>query len=376
MKHITFGLVILSLISIVLTDTSIAQKDKNNRNISSASSLYVISAKAGVVNLVSGNVTVAKQGSKSGNLLKGDNLEVGDKISTGIDGKTEILLNPGSYVRLASNAEFEFITTSLDDLQLKLTSGSGMFEVIADKEFKITVVAGTSRFYLIDSGIYRIDVLENGVGKISVWKGKVQVGDIKATKVKGGKSATLTDGQVVVAKFDKDNKSELEIWSKDRAKEIAKINEKLLQRDMNRSLMSTFGQNGFNGFGGYGLWVFDASSRTSCFLPYSYGWSSPYGYNYNQSIWSYSAPANVFYNTVQNQNGNYNNGQQFPNISTPNVQTPNVNLPPSIGSGMGNNPSSVSGGDSRGTDLQTRSNNSSMDRKTEQQLDSNPRKID
>ena len=232
-------------------------------------------------------------------------------------------------MRLAADSEFEFVTTSLDDLQLKLSSGSSMFEVIADKDFKISVDTGKSRFYLIKSGIYRIDVLENGAGKISVWKGKAQVGDFKATTVKGGKTASLVDGQVAIVKFDKDNKSDLEVWSKDRAKEIAKINEKLLQRDMNRSLMSTFNQSGFSGFGGYGLWVFDASSHSSCFLPYSYGWSSPYGFNYDQSIWSYSAPATVFYNNTQN--GNNPNEQQFPN-----TQQPIIQMPP-MGNGGGNN---------------------------------------
>ena len=373
MKHKFLSLMILGLVGFVFTNSSFAQNDRNNRAITSASSLYVISAKAGVVNFVSGNVSVARLDSKSGHLLKGDNVEVGEKVSTGTDGKAEILLNPGSYVRLAANAEFEFITTSLDDLQLKLTSGSGMFEVIADKEFKITVDTGKSRFYLIKSGVYRIDVLENGAGKISVWKGKAQIGDLKATTVKGGKSASLVDGQVAVAKFDKDNKSDLEIWSKDRAKEIAKINEKLIQRDMNRSLMSTINQNGFSSFGGYGLWVFDASSRSSCFLPYSYGWSSPYGYNYNQSIWSYSAPATVFYNTTQN--GDNPNGQQFPN-SNPSIQQPPIQMPPSNSGSNGGvfNSPNTSGGEPRGNESPVRP--SIVDRKQDQQVEPPVRKID
>jgi hypothetical protein len=39
-------------------------------------------------------------------------------------------LNPGSYIRLAENSSFEFLTTSLDDLQLKLSDGSAMLEVM------------------------------------------------------------------------------------------------------------------------------------------------------------------------------------------------------------------------------------------------------
>ncbi len=88
----------------------------NNKTISTTKDLYVISAKAGGVNYVEGQVIVAGKNKRGGNLFKGDTVEVGDKVSTGADGKAEILLNPGSYVRLAENSSFEFLTTSLDNL--------------------------------------------------------------------------------------------------------------------------------------------------------------------------------------------------------------------------------------------------------------------
>ncbi len=308
-------IIIITVISMMIPATIIAQKDTKKASLSAAS-LYLISAKAGAVNYVSGAVLVERTDGKKGFLQKGDMVEVGDKISTEVDGKAEILLNPGSYIRLAGNSQFEFLTTSLDDLQLKVNRGSAMFEVIADKDFTITVKTSDARFYLITAGVFRVEVGETGSGRILVWKGKAQVGDIKATVVKGGRSATMEHGQVAIAKFDRDKKGEFENWSRDRAKEIAKINDKLLQRQMNRSLFNSFGNNSWNP-NGYGLWVQDPFSRTFCFLPFGYGWSSPYGFGYSQSIWSYSLPPQMIAPIYQNQNANYNNGQTVMNPPPP-----------------------------------------------------------
>lgn len=168
--------------------TAIAQRE-DRQTVSAASSLYVISAKAGAVNFVEGKVTVARQDGKSGYLLKGDELEIGDRVSTGAGGKAEILLNPGSFVRLAENSVFEFASTSLEDLQLQLGSGSAMFEVITDDEFTFAVNTPKAKFYIVKSGVYRVDVLDNGAGKIEVWKGRAKAG---GTEIKSGRAATVS----------------------------------------------------------------------------------------------------------------------------------------------------------------------------------------
>ncbi len=49
-----------------------------------------------------------------------------------------------------------------------------MFEVIADDEFKIAVNTPKADFSIITSGVYRVSVLNDGSGKIAVWKGKAQ----------------------------------------------------------------------------------------------------------------------------------------------------------------------------------------------------------
>lgn len=289
---------------------------QDDRRVNAASSLYLISAKAGAVNFVSGDVTLERNDAKKTKLLKGDNVEVGEKISTQGDGKAEILLNPGSYVRIAGDSEFEFVTTSLDDLQLKINRGSAIFEVIADKDFSIKVFTPNSKFYLITVGVFRVDVTENSAGKIFVWKGKAQLDDAKGTIVKGGKTATVTNNLAAVEKFDRDNKNEFDNWSKDRAKEIAKINERLQRRAMSQALTNSFNNNIWSASTGYGLWVHDPFSRSFCFLPFGSRWRSPYGFGYNQSIWNYNPPPQVIAPMYQN-----------PNLNNPNNPQPPMNPP-------------------------------------------------
>ena len=259
-----------------------------------AGSKYLISAKAGGVNFVQGAVGIVRTAGKSGLLLKGDKLEIGDRVSTGADGKAEILLNPGSYLRLGGNSAFEFKSTSLDDLQIRLDSGSAMFEVFATEDFVVSVNTPKTKLTLIDSGIYRIDVGAGGVGKIAVWKGKARVGDDEKAIIKSGREGSMTGSTLAVNKFDRDEKDELELWSKSRAKELAKITASLERNTMRTALMRSFLGRQWNIYNSFGLWVYDPWRRNHCFLPFGWGWGSPYGYGFGNNIYYYGLPRVVY----------------------------------------------------------------------------------
>lgn len=290
MKRHLLSVFALSLLVVLCLTTVSAQTER--RTTSAASSLYIISAKAGGVNFVEGKVEIARKNAKSGYLLKGDELEIGDQVSTGAGGKVEILLNPGSFVRLGENSNFEFATTSLEDLQLKLNSGSAMFEVITDDEFTFAVNTPKAKFFIVKSGIYRVDVLNDGSGKIEVWKGRAQAGD---AEIKSGRAATVDGNQAAVVKFDRDDKDALEVWSKSRAKELAKVNARLQNTVARNSLINSFNQTRWSLYNSYGLWVYNPSFGSYCFLPFGYGWSSPYGYYYPRDIWYYNLPPVIYY---------------------------------------------------------------------------------
>lgn len=317
MKKIFSNFFAIGSIVFLLSVSVFAQTDKT---VSKAALNYVISATAGGVNYVEGTVTVLRKAGKSGFLMKNDKLEIGDKVSTGANGKAEILLNPGSYIRLAENSEFEFITTSLDDLKLKLTSGSAMLEVFADDDFRVIVNTPGAQFYAIKSGVFRVDVTSGGTSKIEVWEGKARIGDANATVVKEGQAASVSGGQIAVAKFDRDEKDALETWSKIRAKELAAINSRLQRKALRDDLISSYSSNSWNVYNSFGLWIYDASFSGYCFLPFGYGWYSPYGYNYGWNMWRVRVPSYIYNSPVNTTINNPNAGSSSditPRVSPP-----------------------------------------------------------
>lgn len=266
---------------------------QETRSVSPAASKYLISAEAGGVNFIEGKVAIARKIGRSGLLLKGDTVKVGDRVSTDAESKAEVLLNPGSYIRIAGNSSFEFVDTSLENLQINLTRGSAMFEVITTDGFTFAVNTPKATFNVLKSGVYRIDVLEDGNGRIEVWKGKAQVGEDDA-EIKKGKTATAGGDDVAVAKFDRGERDSLEDWSRQRAKELAKANDRLDRNRLRNTLISGFNSRGWNLFDSFGLWVYDPFWGSYSFLPFGYGWSSPYGFGFGRDIWYCRLPRYIY----------------------------------------------------------------------------------
>ncbi len=265
---------------------------QNDRTVSPVSELYVISAKAGGVSYVEGKVSVARVNGKSGMLLRNDQLEVGDKVVTGADSKAEIMLNPGSYLRLGSNSVFEFVTTNLDDLKIKLGSGSAVIEVLASDEFRVAVALPNANVNLTRSGVFRIDVLADGGGNVAVWKGKMFVN--ANTEIKSGRSVEVRGDRLAIEKFDRDGGDDLDLWSKLRAKEITAVNSRLDRGAMRNSLLSSYNNGMWNAFNSFGVWAFDPFRRMWSFLPFGVGWGSPYGFDYRLNMWYCDMPYYVY----------------------------------------------------------------------------------
>lgn len=250
---------------------------------------YVISARAGGVNLVSGNVSVIRGGSgQQQALTTGQNLESGDAVRTGAGGRVEVLLSPGAYLRAAENSEFELTDAALDTLRVKLISGSAVVEAAgADGARLFLEVATPQAQVTIDrKGIYRFNVPSGGVTEILVRKGEARVGGDRsaAVKVKDGKKATMArGGEVAVAKFDKKDQDAFDSWSGQRAEQLASASRKLSSDRLASSYASNqnnslWGRGGSRSLGG--LWVYDPFFGYQTFSPFYHGWSSPYGHSY------------------------------------------------------------------------------------------------
>src|SRR5205823_11069350 len=92
--------------------------------------------------------------------------------------------------------------------------------------------------------------------------------------IKKGYKVSFKGGTSARVKIMRD-KDEFELWSKQRAEFLAKANERLSARTLNGYLQGY--RDPFSWAGTWGLWTY--SSRAGCytFLPFFYGWSSPYG---------------------------------------------------------------------------------------------------
>jgi hypothetical protein len=279
---------VLSFIILCLAFSAHAQKSRDAR---------LVSAQAGGVNYVSGSVSVRLKGETAwGELTTEQNLDSGDAVRTGAYGRVEVLLNPGSYLRVAENSEFELADSSLDNLRIKLLKGSAVIEATGygdngDGSFLMAVATPHTQVSIIRSGIYRFNVTASGATEVAVHKGRALVGAGQGTLLKGGKTARIVGANVEVAKLDKKDRDDLDVWSKERAGELAAANRKLSTRTLNPVLASlSFNDMWGNASSRYyrtGVWIFDARSGCYTFLPFYDSFSSPYGGFYGSRIYGF-----------------------------------------------------------------------------------------
>jgi hypothetical protein len=248
----------------------------------------------------------------TGQLNITDDLQPGDRVRTAFDGRVEILLNPGSYLRLGGNSEVELSNTTLANLEVRLIRGVAIVEATGVEETQMLINISTPHAKLaIDrQGLYRLNVVPNDATELIVRKGRVILGDTN-TKIKGGNKVIFSATTVSVAKLtDSEKKIEknlpIETWSKDRAETLAKANSRISGRAFRTALASI--NDPFSVFGGFrrsGLWYYDSRSSCYTFLPYGYV-SSPYGSGYSTTIYGgYGYTPRGSYPPASGNNGNY-----------------------------------------------------------------------
>ena len=250
---------------------------------------FVISAKAGGVNAVTGRATVRSHGNTEWQLLTiKEDLETGDVVRTGLDGRVEMLLNPGSYMRIGENSEFELADNSLENLEVRLIRGTAIVEATGadDTELLINIVTPHTKLAIVRRGLYRLNVVPGDNTELIVRKGRVMLDD-SHTKVKGGNKVVFSSRSFSIAKLeqtDKKNLDDLESWSKHRAETVAQANQKIRGRDMT-FLMASMDPRWDRFSPAYrGVWMFNAGYNCYTFVPFFYGWGSPYGSSYSRSL--------------------------------------------------------------------------------------------
>lgn len=273
MKNLAPALRSLSIMAVVVFLAPLGQAQNREK--------FGISAKAGGVNAVLGRVMVTRAGQAPQLLSNQDDLSAGDVVATGPEAQAEVLLNPGSYLRVAGNTEFVMVDNSLDNLLVKVVKGSVIVEATGTDqiELRIAIATDRERLTIVRPGIYRINA-QTGFTELLVRKGRVSLGSSPQDIVKSGKKLLFEQGSTYTAKLTKTDKDQFDKWSQDRGETLARANQRLSARALNGYLASSAWGSLSSRFGRWGIWIPSPTLGCSTFLPFYYGWASPYGQNY------------------------------------------------------------------------------------------------
>jgi hypothetical protein len=219
-----------------------------------ANTSFIVSTKAGLVNYVQGDSNVkTATGVKPGNI-----------IETGSGGAVEVLLNPGSYLRLGENTQVMLEKAELYDIALRIMSGSAIIEANGfTKDLPLVVDTGNLKMEVIKDGIYLFSD-----GKVIVVEGKIR--DAKNGLIYG-KGYQISDDQGYRAQKVKTFTTALELWSQKRDAQIAQAN-----LGIAKSLSQTAGiyAGSFQD-----VWFWYPAFGSFIYLPGG-RYRSPYGYVY------------------------------------------------------------------------------------------------
>lgn len=298
------------------------------------SAQYLVSTKAGFVNRTDGKVSILRaegEAGQAGRASLGTQMRDGDRLLTEANSRAEILLSPGSYVRLDQLSEVRAVSTDWSQMTFELVRGSMIIEVGIDpqpvngfvptgnrtvtKKTPLEVVTPQGGFFVAKDTLVRIDA-KTAATWVAVRQGEIRLGTRelvasgKAEKVKRGKLVRLSGvAQPEFAKVDKDNVDALDVWSFSRAQTLVAANLAALRQN------SVLAQTG---------WFYNSFYGCYTFIPRSGYLVSPYGFgffrNWADAYWydpffgGYGYP---YYGNGGRGNNNGNNtggGVAMPNL--------------------------------------------------------------
>ena len=240
------------------------------------------SALPGTLNYVEGQVAIGDETLNTKSIGSAQ-LQPGQTLTTA-NGKAEMLLTPGVFLRLDSNSSVKMISPGLIDTRVALPQGRAMIEVAEfhpQNNLQVTADGATAR--LLKTGLYDFDAAGD---QFRVFDGKavVQQGDQQIT-VKGGHEVDLSPDVKLKAKgFDKKALAgdDLYRWSSLRSSYLA---------EANVDAARVYVANGWYGPGWFGGgWYWDPWFGGYTFIPGSGILYSPFGWGFYSPLLVYRSP--------------------------------------------------------------------------------------
>jgi hypothetical protein len=206
-------------------------------------------------------------------------LRAGQFLATG-NGKAEVLLTPGVFLRLDSNSTVKMVSPELTRTEVEVTQGRVSLEV--DQIYKqnnILINLANGQTHILKNGLYEFDATNHTVrtfnGEAEVFASLTPQPGEKPIKVKGGKELALTGEAMKPVGFNKNQFKESDAlynWSSLRSAYLG---------EGNIDLASSYA--GSSGFAPGWFWNQSAYSYTWLpggnglfWSPFGYGFYSPY----------------------------------------------------------------------------------------------------
>jgi hypothetical protein len=236
----------------------------------------------GTLNYVEGQVSIGDQALDSKSIGAAQ-LQAGDLLNTE-QGKAEILLTPGVFLRAGDESSVKMISAGLTNTEVEVDRGHAMVEVAEiHPENSIRIDQNGVRTQLLKTGLY--DFNENQ-RQFRVFDGKALVESGRQhVDVKSGREITLASNDLSKArKFDKKTYEEGDLfrWSSLRSSYLA---------EANVDAARTYAATGWAGPGGWGAgWYWDPWFSAFTFVPGDGIFYSPFGWGFYSPWWVYQAP--------------------------------------------------------------------------------------
>jgi hypothetical protein len=190
---------------------------------------FIISAKAGLVNAIEGTANVQVQ----------EQVPVGKIIRTGPADRVEILLNPGSFLRIGENSQAVLDSTELTDIAIRILTGSAIIESNnLDKDSPIRVTNGSLTVLIVAPGVYRFS--DNTAAVVD---GELRTED-SSTHADQGWELKADGDQYEKLKIPAEQKTLLDQWNSERSRQIASTNARSSDTD-SASNIQTVPRSGF-----------------------------------------------------------------------------------------------------------------------------------
>jgi hypothetical protein len=137
-------------------------------------------------------------------------------------GKAEVLLTPGVFLRLDNNSQLRMASTGLTNTSVELVRGEALVE--ADALFKdshITILEHGSTTTLVKNGLYSFNA---DLARVATYEGEAKVQeDDRSVTVKKGHQVNV-GAPLRVAKFDRNEVDDLYHWSSVRSQYVSEAN--------------------------------------------------------------------------------------------------------------------------------------------------------